>query len=121
MICEELEVFVENKILKVRDKLFQETSRKFDAVVTTDDGLAAGALKYAAMKGIFVPDEMNIIGFNDSELAVCCEPELSSIDSQGELICKKTVDNMMKVLEDHTIQHKTVVPCHLVKRKTTNF
>ena len=121
LICEELEVFVENKILKVRDKLFQETSRKFDAVVTTDDGLAAGALKYAAMKGIFVPDEMNIIGFNDSELAVWCEPELSSIDSQGELICKKTVDNMMKVLEDHTIQHKTVVPCHLVKRKTTNF
>ena len=47
--------------------------------------------------GLFIIDV-----YKRQELAVCCEPELSSIDSQGELICKKTVDNMMKVLEDHT-------------------
>ena len=66
----------------------------FDAVVATDDGLAVGALKYAMKKQMRIPEDVNIIGFNDSELAVCCEPELTSIDSRRDALCKTAVDSL---------------------------
>ena len=120
-VLEELEVFGQNKILKVRDMLLKRNLQNFDAVLATDDGLAVGALKYVSEFGRSVPQEVNIIGFNDSELAVCCEPELSSVDNRGELLCSTIVESMHQLLTGHAIQQKKIVPCYLVKRKTTNF
>lgn len=119
-VLEELEVFEQNKILKVRDTLLKRKQEDFDAVLATDDGLAVGALKYVRMMGLSVPQDVNIIGFNDSELAVCCEPELSSVDSRGEVLCSTIVESMRQLLEGHSIRHKKVVPCRLIKRNTTN-
>ena len=120
MVSEELEVFEQNKILKVRDTLLKRKQEDFDAVLATDDGLAVGALKYVRMMGRSVPQDVEIIGFNDSELAVCCDPELSSVDSRGELLCRTIVESMRQLLAGHSIRHKKVVPCRLVKRNTTN-
>ena len=120
MVSEELEVFEQNKILKVRDTLLKRKQEGFDAVLATDDGLAVGALKYVRMMGRSVPQDVEIIGFNDSELAVCCDPELSSVDSRGELLCRTIVESMRQLLAGHSIRHKKVVPCRLVKRNTTN-
>lgn len=120
-VLEEMEIFGQNKVLKVRDMLLKRKQKDFDAVLATDDGLAVGALKYVRELGYSVPQEVNIIGFNDSELAVCCEPELSSVDNRGELLCSIIVESMNQLLTGHSIQQKKVVPCYLVKRKTTNF
>lgn len=120
-VLQELEIFEQNKILKVRDRLLAEEDLKFDAAIATDDGLAVGAVKYARMNNFSIPEDVNIIGFNNSELSVCCEPELSSIDSRSETLCKTAVDSMMMVLNGHTVRHKKVVPCRLIKRRTTNF
>ena len=120
-VRKELEIFEENKILKVRDRLLAQENLEFDAVVATDDGLAVGAVKYARQKGLSVPEDINIIGFNNSELAVCCEPELSSIDSRSEMICKTAVDSMMMALNGHPVRHKKTIPCCFIKRRTTNF
>ncbi len=120
-IRKELEIFEQNKILKVRDRLLAEKGLEFDAVVASDDGMAVGAVKYARKKGLSVPEDVNIIGFNNSELAVCCEPELSSIDSRSEVLCKTAVDSMMMALSGHPVRHKKIIPCCFIKRRTTDF
>lgn len=120
-VTEERKIFVQNKILTVRDMLLEKKDLEFDAVAATDDGLAIGALKYARKKKLSVPGDISIIGFNNSELSVCCEPELSSIDSRSEALCKTAVDSMMALLKGRPVRHKKVVPCRLVKRHTTNF
>lgn len=118
---EELKIFVQNKISKVQEVLSEHKTLEFDAVMTTDDGLAVGALKYARTKNLSVPEAVNIIGYNNSELAVCCEPELSSIDSQNEILCKTAVDSLMLLLDGQAVRHKKIVHCSLIKRYTTNF
>ena len=120
-VTEEQKIFVQNKILTVRDMLLEKEELEFDAVAATDDGLAIGALKYARKKKLSVPGDISIIGFNNSELSVCCEPELSSIDSRSETLCKTAVDSMIALLKGRPVRHKKVVPCRLVKRHTTNF
>ena len=115
------EIFTQNKIQEVKRLLEEQEDLEFDAVVATDDGMAVGALKYVREKGRSVPEDVEIIGFNDSELAICCEPELTTIDSQNAALCKTAIDSMMALLQGQTVRHKKVLPCRLVKRGTTSF
>lgn len=118
---EELEIFLPNDVIEVRDALLEKDSLEFDAVAATDDGLAVGAVKYAVRMGLSVPEQVNIIGYNNSEYAVCCEPELTSIDSRGDVLCKIAIDSMMELLDGKNIRHKKKIECRLVKRGTTDF
>lgn len=121
-ISGELKFYTKNEIHYVRDILLEYRNLKFDGVVATDDGLAIGVLKYAKVKGISIPDELSVTGYNDSDFAVCCEPELTSVDSKLGTLCKITIDNMLALLEQkEVIEQKTYVPCEIIKRCTTDF
>ena len=84
--------------------------------------MAVGAVKYAKVKAISVPEELSISGYNDSIMAVSSEPELTSVDSKLNVLCKTTVDHMISLLEkQEEIEKNVVVPCEIVKRCTTDF
>lgn len=117
-----LKLYAKNQVHYVRDLLLSRIDLEFDSVLATEDGLAVGAVKYAHARKKKIPEEFSVIGYNNSELSVCCEPELTTIDNTGERLCNITVDNMMKLLaEKGEIPDEVPVPCHLVKRCTTDF
>lgn len=93
----------------------------FDAVLTSDDSLAVGAVKYANAEGISIPDELSIIGYNNSLLARCTDPEITSIDSKIEALCTTTVNTLMGVFSGVNVPSRTTIASDLIKRKTTNF
>ena len=117
----ELKLYAKNQVHYVRDILLARRALVFDAVFATDDGMAVGAVKYAHARGMEIPRELSIIGYNNSELSVCCEPELTTVDNTGEKLCNITVDNMMKVLKGEQVPQEVPVKCVLVKRCTTDF
>ena len=119
----DLKLYVKNRIHTVRDILLERRDLNFDSVLATDDGLAVGAIKYAAAKLLKVPEDLCVTGFNNSSLSISCAPELSSIDNRVEELCTITVENMMKVLSGETegIEARNEVKCRLVKRCTTDF
>ena len=126
-ILGELKMHVKNDVEYVRDLLLQYHRLKFDAAMATEDKIAIGVLKYAAVKGISVPEEVSVVGYNNSEMARICEPELTSIDNHLDQLCQDTVERMIKVLNrdekqaDQVVGQKVTVPCSLVKRRTTDF
>ena len=93
----------------------------FDAVVTSDDSLAVGAVKYAHAKGISVPDQLSIIGYNNSLLSRCTDPEITSIDSRVETLGTTTVKTLMGVFSGESVPSRTTIASDLIKRNTTNF
>ena len=94
----------------------------FDSVLATDDGIAVGAIKYAKIKGLSIPDELSITGYNNSILALCSDPELTSVDSKLGVMCRKTVERMIDLLENESrIEKNVCVPCEIVRRCTTDF
>lgn len=101
-------------------KLYDDGMR-YDAILTSDDILAVGAIKFAKIKKIKIPQELNIIGYNNSLLASCCEPELSSIDNHVETLSITTVNTLMRVLGGHTVPNKTMISNDLIIRNTTQF
>ena len=94
---------------------------EFDAVVTSDDSLAVGAVEFAHAAGISIPDELSIIGYNDSILARSTDPEITSIDSKVEALCSTTINTLMGVFSGKNVPSRTTIASDLIKRQTTNF
>lgn len=93
----------------------------FDGIITSDDNLAIGAIKYAFNNGIRVPDELSIIGYNNSILCQCSTPELTSIDHRLETLCKHSISTLMGVLHGMNVPLKTYFSAEIIKRGTTDF
>lgn len=93
----------------------------FDAVLASEDALAVGALKYAYNNNIRVPDELTIVGHNNSLLCTCANPALTSIDNKLETVSLQLVKTLMNVLSGEDMPKRTVYPGTLVKRETSLF
>ena len=91
----------------------------FDAVLASDDELAIGAIKFGKKAGLRIPDDLSIIGYNNSMLAKCCDPELTSIDNRLEYLCSTSVSLLMNLLNGKSAPDKTVISADIVIRDTT--
>ena len=93
----------------------------FNGVITADDQLGIAAVKYAQNNNLRIPEDLSVIGYNNSILTDCCTPELTSIDNQLETQSRCLVKTLIGVLSGQDMPHKTVFSGTLVKRKTTAF
>lgn len=114
--------YVQNKVLYVKEMLLAHRTLEFDSVFACNDGLAVGALKYARARGLAVPEELSVAGYNNSTMAVCCEPELTSVDNQVKQLCNDAIDRMLEVLQGKEgVEQNHKVRCEIVKRCSTDF
>ncbi|MCI8356470.1 MAG: LacI family transcriptional regulator [Lachnospiraceae bacterium] len=91
----------------------------FHAVLSAEDMLAAGAIKYARINNLSVPEDLSVIGYNNSLLCICCEPELSSIDNHLETLCSQLVKTCIGILSGEEMPQKTIFSGELIKRSST--
>lgn len=91
----------------------------FHGLIAADDNLAMGAIKYAQTAGLKIPDELSVIGYNNSLLATCCTPELTSIDNKLETLCQHLITTQMGLLGGNEMPKKTVFSGEIIRRGTT--
>lgn len=116
-------VLVENSISRAREVLHELDKQGivFDSVLSAEDTFAVSAVKYAKDKGLSIPGDLDIIGYNNSNLGECTEPELTSIDSRVKTITVLAVKMLMDVLSGKQTESRVCTPCNIVKRETTDF
>ena len=83
--------------------------------------LAAGAVKYAKSQGLTIPDELSVIGFNNSLLTECSEPAITSIDNHLETLCSQLVKICISTLNGEEMPQKTIFSGELIQKATTNL
>lgn len=98
-----------------------DSGKKFHGVIASDDHLAIGAVKYAQSKGISIPEDLQIIGYNNSVLTTCCTPELTSVDNRLETQTHQLVQTLVGVLGGQEMPERTVYSGKLIERGTTKF
>lgn len=98
-----------------------EEGTEFDAVLAAEDLMAVSAVKYAHKKKLAIPQQLNIIGYNNSILSRCTDPEITSVDNQVEALCTTTVNTLMKVLDGGTPPACATLSANLICRGTTEF
>lgn len=100
-------------------KTLRENGLLFHGVIAADDTLALAAVKYAKEAGCRIPEEFSILGYNNSMLTICCEPELTSIDNKLEILCQHLITTLLGVLEGNEMPKKTVFSGEIIQRGTT--
>ncbi len=120
-LCGDVSVGLSNQINQTCDHLLRLQELDVDGIFAANDALAAGALKYAKRRGVAVPGDLCIIGYNNSELSVCCNPELSTIDSRERRLCQIAVDFIKLRLSGRPVGGKVSARGCFIRRGTTDF
>lgn len=106
------------KIAEFLQELWEQGLR-FDGIITSDDELALGAVKFAHQAKIQIPEELSIIGYSNSMLAASGGIELTSVDIKLEKICQHLISSLLLVFDGEEIPQQAVFSGELVERETT--
>ncbi|MFI1439269.1 substrate-binding domain-containing protein [Streptomyces fructofermentans] len=90
----------------------------FDVVLACSDVLAAGALRYLTERGIRVPEDVAVVGFNDSPEARLGDPPLTSVALPFEELGALAVDTLVARLCGTRPPDRTTIPATLVPRRS---
>ena len=93
----------------------------FDAVMTSDDSLAVGAVKFAHARALDMPKDLAVVGYNNSMMSYCTDPEISSVDTKIEALCITTVQSLMQVFGGGDVPRKTTIAADFVQKQTTDI
>lgn len=93
-----------------------------DGIFAVNDRTAIGAMKIARQMGIHIPNELKIVGFENSEMAVIHEPELSSVDQFGFELGKEATNLLMQRIKLNSFDYKPekiVLKTQLIERSSS--
>ena len=111
----------DNDLTTTKNLLLEHGILDVDAVVATSDIIAVAFVKYAKAMGIRIPQDCNVIGYSNSLVAKCSEPELSSIDTYLQNMCLTAVSNLMRIFKKGKPPNKTIISCDIKVRDSTNI
>ncbi|MCH4886815.1 LacI family DNA-binding transcriptional regulator [Acidaminobacter sp. JC074] len=90
------------------------------AFFIASDSMAVGAMRALHEKGIKIPDQISLIGFNDIPTSNYTVPPLSTLRVHKEFMGETALNLMMERIIDHRlIAKKVVVPTELIIRQTS--
>ncbi|WP_232663079.1 LacI family DNA-binding transcriptional regulator [Pseudonocardia sp. TRM90224] len=73
-------------------------------VICASDPLALGAIRAARRRGLHVPRDVSIIGYDDSMLMTCVDPALTTIRQPIEAMGKAAVDLLVHQVEGSKVR-----------------
>jgi DNA-binding LacI/PurR family transcriptional regulator len=91
---------------------------EFDAVFAGDDEAASGVLRALRWAGIRVPDDVSVVGFDDSNLASHLVPQLTTVDAQVEEAGFAAAKQLIRLINTGEANPITLLPTELVIRQS---
>jgi len=80
-----------------------------DAVVCANDLIAVGVIKELAARGLRVPEDVAVVGMDNSEAAELADPALTSVDLGSAKRARTAAKLLMRRLEKPDAEPRTVV------------
>lgn len=69
------------------------------AIFGSNDVMAIGVMQAAKKRGLIIPDELSVIGFDNTELCTIVTPELSTIEMPINELGRKAMDILINKIE----------------------
>jgi DNA-binding LacI/PurR family transcriptional regulator len=89
------------------------------ALFAGNDKMALGAMHYCAQRGIRIPADVSIVGFDDMQQAAFANPALTSVHlplyEAGALACERLIERVRGKVD----RVAEILPTHLVVREST--
>lgn len=106
-------------------KLLSKENRP-TAVFASTEILAVGMIQAAQEAGLTVPDDLSVIGFDNSILTQICNPHITTIDQPSQKMGEKVIELFAESLlntekENNVLQRLVLMPTLIVRNSTTNI
>ena len=99
---------------------FLDLAQRPTALVAFNDKAAVGALRAAHQRGLRVPQDLSIAGFDDIDLSRSTDPMLTTVRQPLEEMSRIAVSLLMRLLEGHGVETLHIeLATHLIVRGST--
>ncbi len=104
--------------VKIAKKIF-ESDEKIDGIFCFDDILAMSVLKIAQEYNVDIPKDVKLIGFDNIYINKYNVKKLTTISQPKKEMCYKSIEILMKLIENKNIRkQKYVLPITVIKGET---
>ena len=99
-------------------KFLENDPPDFDAVFTGNDDSAIGVLDALCKKGLRIPDDISVAGFDDMELSAFLTPPLTTVNAPTECVGKTAAQHLFNLLTGQKVDLVTLLPTEIVIRRS---
>jgi LacI family transcriptional regulator len=99
-------------------RTLERQAKKYDAVVAANDLMAVGVIEGLRAKGLRVPEDVSVIGFDDMEEASFSSPTLTTVRQPLQEVGASAAQLALRALAGESVERHTVVTAPLVIRES---
>lgn len=90
------------------------------ALFCMSDQMAMGAIQALQARGLKVPDDVSVAGFDNIEYSAFWHPTITTVAQPAEEMGKRAIDMLLSMIEDHqySVSNK-ILPTQLIVREST--
>lgn len=100
------------------EQIFREHPNT-DGIFASSDVIAAQILRACANLNISVPEQMKLIGFDDTLVSTLTTPRLTTIHQPTKELAYSAVDLLVNAINGNLVPRRTILPVSLIERETT--
>jgi LacI family transcriptional regulator len=101
-------------------KTLFESNKHFTAIAAANDEMAIGAMAYLKQRGLHIPDDISIVGFDDHPFAPFADPPLTTMRQDWPLMAKIATEYLVDLIEKADMpRYQHVLIPELVIRQST--
>jgi DNA-binding LacI/PurR family transcriptional regulator len=89
-----------------------------DAICAASDLIAIGAMKALQVRGLSVPGDVLVSGYDDIPLAGFVNPSLTTVQQDTKIAGRILVDTLIKLIHNEPVENQTI-PVSLIVRRST--
>ncbi len=95
-------------------------SRGCTAIICSSDVMALGAIRYCQNMGIQVPQDVSIIGFDDSPFITFTNPSLTTLHQPVKSLCEAAVNALVSLINnpEHNVSSMRFTPELIVRESS---
>ncbi len=101
----------------VRDLL--RRGHRFDGLITASDRAAFGAMAGLRSVGLYVPEDVRLISFDNSPYPTMATPSVTALDRNPGALAEKACQILLCLMNGGTVEMENIVPVGIVKRDST--
>lgn len=98
--------------------LFDERKLDIDAIVAANDGMALGAMEELGRRGIHIPEDVALLGFDDVEEARHARPPLSTVRQPFREHARRAFELVIDQLEGKAVSQRTLIESQTILRRS---
>jgi DNA-binding LacI/PurR family transcriptional regulator len=89
-----------------------------DAIFAASDNLAIAAISALRVRGLRVPDDIAVVGFDDNDFAAYTSPGLTTVVQDLNNVARKSVDLLLERIEGKDVPQQTLLETTVTIRQS---